>query len=106
MKNNKGIVLISTLMLVVLLSSILIQITNDVLLNQKRTYYRSLETSAFDSIVNLENIQINYLRKYTDMSFSKSFYNSLNKLQDTKINDMSFVDACALLYKLKIKQIV
>mgnify|MGYP001449529987 CR=1 FL=1 len=90
---QRGVVLITTLMLVIFMSSLFVLMSKDALVNQKRIFYRTIENQSIDTILGLESTYLYYIKNNSDMSFNQSFFNNLDNSRINKYLNDIFPDA-------------
>ena len=90
---QRGVVLITTLMLVIFMSSLFVLMSKDALVNQKRIFYRTIENQSIDTILGLESTYLYYIKNNSDMSFNQTFFNNLSNSRINKYLIDMFPDA-------------
>ena len=90
---QRGVVLITTLMLVIFMSSLFVLMSKDTLVNQKRIFYRTIENQSIDTILGLESTYLYYIKNNSDMSFNQTFFNNLSNSRINKYLIDMFPDA-------------
>ena len=94
LKNRqRGVVLITTLMLVIFMSSLFVLMSKDALVNQKRIFYRTIQNQSIDTILGLESEYLYYIKNNSDMSFNQTFFNNLSNSSINKYLIDIFPDA-------------
>ena len=91
---DKGIILISCLLIVMLLSSVAALMGNNLLISLKRAAYLEFQTTSLNLFRNIESIALKRIK--TELNFNKVLLSKQNTLFREKIffeNDLGLVDA-------------